>query len=640
MEAKKNISKKIKKTIWNDTEREAWRLPKKITVSEWADEFRILTPLTSAEPGLWRTARTPYLRGIMDAFNDPLVEEITVMASTQIGKTEAIYNMLAFAIDQDPGPALIVMPRVPDAKSVSQNRVKPLLMASAPLKTHLPILEDDITKLEYHLDHMIVYFAGSNSPADLAHRPVRYLFLDEVDKFPKFSGREADPIKLATERTRTFWNRKIIKVSTPTTRQGYIFREYEKSDRRRYFVPCPYCHQYQILVFAQIKWPEGETDYEKIKTNRTAYYECQYCNKKITEYQKLKIITSGLWAAEDAEITNEGKIISEVKEKGHRGFWISALYSPWLSFSDIAAEFLKSKDYTELLMNFVNSWLAEIWEEKTEETKPNIIISLTGTYKEGTVPAGVLVLTAGVDIQKDHFYIAIRGWGLGEESWLIRACRAESWEEVISILFLTNYQREKKEGEPLSVRLSCIDSGYRTDEVYEVCRKYRDIARPIKGHDHLPGAPYRISHIDRHPESGIAIPGGLSLWHVDTSHFKNKINRMVHADPGDPAQWHIHAEPSDEYLKQFCSEQKIIDRDRKTGRTKEEWRLISAGTPNHFLDAENYAVAAADMIRVSAMRKEEAQTFHPRENKNATENIRRDKPINTWLGDRRNWLRK
>ncbi len=115
---------------------------------------------------------------------------------------------------------------------------------------------------------------------------------------------------------------------------------------------------------------------------------------------------------------------------------------------------------------------------------------------------------------------------------------------------------------------------------------------------------------------------------------------MVHADPGDPAQWHIYAEPSDEYLKQFCSEQKIIDRDRKTGRTKEEWRLISAGTPNHFLDAENYAVAAADMIRVSAMRKEEIQTFHPRSNENTTENIRRDKPINTWLGDRRNWLKK
>ena len=604
--------KKRDREIWNEAEKEAWKLPKEINVSEWADEFRVLTSMTSAEPGRWHTSRTPYLKGIMDAFNDSLVEEITIMASTQIGKTEALYNMLGYAIDQDPGPALLVMPRVPDAKSVSYNRIKPMLESSPALKCHLPRLEDDITKLEYHLDHMIVYFAGSNSPADLAQRPIRYLFLDEVDKFPKFSGREADPIKLAAERTRTFWNKKIIKVSTPTTRQGYIFREYEKSDRRRYYVPCPHCGQYQILIFSQIKWPEGERDPEKIRTNRLAWYECQHCGEKIMENMKSKIVSQGIWAPEGVEITPEGQIKGDIMESGHRGFWISALYSPWLTWSDVAAEFLKSKNYIELLMNFINSWLAEIWEEKTEESKPERLAALAGVYPEGVVPAGALVLTGGVDVQKDHFYIVIRGWGIGEESWLVRACRVESWEEVIAILFMTDYSKEKGEG-TLSVRLSCIDSGYRTSEVYEVCRKWGDVARPVKGQNHLPGAPYRVSIIDRHPETGVAIPGGLSLWHIDASHFKDKMNRMVHADPGDPAQWHLFANPSDDYLRQFCAEHKIIERDRKTGRTKEEWRLISVGAPNHYLDAENYAVAAADMIRVSAIRKEEQPTtYQPR----------------------------
>lgn len=628
--------KKQDREIWDKKEKEAWKLPALVSVSDWADKNRVLDTRTSAEPGRWHTSRTPYLRGIMDAFSDPLVEEITLMKSTQIGGTEALYNMLAFAIDQDPAPALVVMPRETDAKSVSHNRVKPMLELSSVLKSHLPKLEDDITRLEYHLDHMTVYFVGSNSPAGLAQRPIRYLFLDEVDKYPAFSGKEADPIKLATERTRTFWNKKIVKVSTPTTRQGYIFREYEKSDRRRYYVPCPHCGEYQILIFNQIKWPEKERNAEKIKINRLAWYECQHCGEKIMENMKTKMVAQGIWAPEGVEITPEGRIRGDIVESGHRGFWISVLYSPWINWSDIAAEFLKSKDYIELLMNFVNSWLAEIWEEKTEESKPEVLASLALEYTEGVIPAGVLVLTGGVDVQKDHFYIVIRGWGINEESWLIRACRVESWEEVVSVLFMTNYPKEQGSGN-IPVRLSCIDSGYRTSEVYEVCRKWRDVARPVKGHDHLPGAPYKVSHIDRHPDSGAAIPGGLSLWHVDSSHFKDKINRMVHADPGDPAQWHLFANPSDVYLRQFCAEHKIIMRDRKTGRTKEEWRLVSAGTPNHYLDAENYAVAAADMIRVSAIREEEKPiTYQPRKSQGF---IRKSKT--GWVGrGGESWLRR
>ena len=156
--------RKQHKTIWSERQKEVWDPPREIEVSQWADDFRVLHPMSSAEPGRWRTVRTPYLKGIMDAFNDSLVEEITVMASTQIGKTEGMYNMLGYAIDQDPGPALLVMPREADARSVSYNRIKPMLEASEALRKHLPQLADDITKLEYHLDHMIVYFAGSNSP--------------------------------------------------------------------------------------------------------------------------------------------------------------------------------------------------------------------------------------------------------------------------------------------------------------------------------------------------------------------------------------------------------------------------------------------------------------------------------------------
>jgi len=578
---------------------EEWVLPNKMTVSEWADTFRRLDVKTSAEPGQWSTTRTPYLKGIMDAFTDPFVDEITVMAASQVGKTEAMYNMLGYVIDQDPGPTLMVSPRADDAKSVSYNRIRPMIEVSPVLSKYLPENLDDITKLEYHFDRMILYFAGSNSPADLASRPIRYLFLDEVDKYPKFSGREADPIKLASERQKTFWNKKTIKVSTPTTREGYIFREYEKSDQRRFYVPCPHCGKLQVLLFGQIKWPREESSPERIKNERFAWYECFYCGKKIEDLQKQKIMQSGEW-------------IPEKKEKNrNRGFWVSSLYSPWLTWSDIAAEFLKSKDYIELLMNFVNSWLAEVWEEKIEETTVDKVRNLARDYDEGIVPDEVLVLTAGVDVQKDHFYFVIRGWGYYEESWLIRAGRAEYWDDLVEALFKTEYKRLTS-NETLNIYMSCVDSGFRTDEVYRFCRSWSDKTKAIKGVEEISGGRfYRANKIDINSRTGAVIPGGLVLWHLNVTQYKDKINRLVTSR--DPVKWHIFKNPGEEYLAQFTSEHKILIRNRTTGRAKEVWQKKKEASANHFLDAEVYALAAADIIRALNIRKDGAvRVYQPK----------------------------
>ncbi|MBI5872707.1 MAG: phage terminase large subunit family protein, partial [Candidatus Omnitrophica bacterium] len=238
---------------WSDIEREAWKLPDKITVSQWTDGNRVLDELTSAEPGQWRTDRAPYLRGIMDAFADPVIEEITIISSTQIGKTESLYNMMGYSIDQDPAPALYVMPKAEDVEQAAENRLKPMIFKSQALSSHVTGRADDLTKKRFHFDRMVLYFGSSNSPSDLASRPIRNLFLDETDKYPNYAGREADPIKLAKERTATFWNRKIVECSTPTTRDGYIYRAYQKSNKLRYHVPCPHCGKYQLLAFAQVK---------------------------------------------------------------------------------------------------------------------------------------------------------------------------------------------------------------------------------------------------------------------------------------------------------------------------------------------------------------------------------------------------
>lgn len=585
----------------------------------------------SAEPGQWRTDRTPYLRGVMDAFTDPMIEEITVMFPVQVGKTESGLNVLGYIIDQDPAPSLWVTAREADAKSFSADRIHPMVNLSPSLAAHRTRNDDDFTKLEMKLTRMILYLAGANSPAALASKPIRYLILDETDKYPMFSGREADPIKLSMERTRTFWNRKIIKMSTPTTRDGYIFREYEMTDRCKYYVPCPHCGEYQIFVFPQVKWPAAERDPRRIKELHSAWYECIACKGKITDILKNKMMMKGKWVPDGCEIDKSGEITGNIPVTVKKGFWLNALYSPWITFSEVVAEFLTSKGEPALLMNFVNSWLAEVWEEKTEDTTTKKVESLITDYPEGLIPAKTLVLTAGVDVQKDYFMVSIHGFGYFEETWLVRACRLESWADLEAVLFKTVYKRE--DGQLFDVRLALIDSGYRTDEVYDFCRKWRDRARAIKGQDRLYGVPYRVSRIERHPRTGAAIPEGISLWHIDTSYYKDKISRMISSNPGDPAKWHIFRNVSEDYVNQFCGEHKIIIRDRKKGRAIEVWRPKNKATKNHYWDCSVYNVAAADMLRISSLRPEDQkETFKPQDKDD--EDGRRS----SWLGGRgRHW---
>lgn len=564
----------------------------------------------------------------MDAFTDPHVEEITVMAASQVGKTEGMFNMLGYLMDQDPGPTLVVLPRENDAKSVSYNRVLPMIQGSPALRDRMPINADDITKLEYRMDRMILFFSGSNSPADLASRPIRYLFLDEIDKYPRFSGREADPIKLATERQKTFWNKKTVKVSTPTTRDGYIYREFEKSDQRRFFVPCPHCGGYQILVFGQVKWPEAERSAERIRNERLAWYECEHCGKRIEDYQKQQILTQGKWVPRDCEINEQGEIWGEGVKSKHRGFWINSLYSPWLNWSDIAAEFLKSKDFIELLMNFVNSWLAEVWEEKIQETTVDRIRTLSVDYDEGVVPDGAVVLTAGVDVQKDHFYYVIRGWGYEEQSWLVRCGSFEYWQDLVDVLFKTEY-RKFSGNETLPVYMTCVDSGFRTDEVYSFCRQWHDRVKAIKGQEELTdGRFYRASKIDINSRTGSVIKNGLVLWNLNVTQYKDKISRLVASN--DPVKWHLFKNPSDDYLAQFTAEHKVLVRNRNTGKAKEVWQKKRSSVANHYLDAEVYATAAADIIRALNLRRDE-HTVH--------KDIRQEHSRSSWIRKREgSWI--
>lgn len=584
-----------KPKIWTPLVSRTWDLPEKLTVSEWADRSRTLGP-ENAEPGPWSTDRTPYLRGIMDAFGDPHVEDIDIMASTQVGKSESLLNMLGYAIDQDPGPVLFVMPTVPIARSFSYKRILPMLTLSPDLFRHLTEKSDDLSKLEMTLDRMTIYMAGAESPAALASRPIRYALFDEVDKYPPFSGREADPIELGTERTRTFKvNRKRVKCSTPTTEFGYIYREYEQSDRQKFYVPCPHCGKMQVLVWSQVKFPQDVRDPEEIQMRRLAWYECVQCKSKITDNMKQKMLLHGRWIPEKfKDRADDGPL--EYPRSKHAGFWINAIYSPWLTFAEIAAKWLKTKDDKALLMNFVNSWLAEPWKETVGKMKTDDILRLAHDREPLVVPAQALVLTAGVDVQDGYFILVIRAWGYLQESWLIRAQRVETWADVEAILFSTKYISE--DNRELWVRLACFDSGYETDQVYDFCRAWRDCAVPTKGKEHLGGEAYKARKIETFA-SGKPMPGGIMLFNLDTTYFKDKIFRKIQdTQDGVPGGWHVYKNPSEDYQKQMCAETKVLKIDKRTRKKIWTWQPVSDHTPNHYLDAEVGAAAAAEILRV------------------------------------------
>lgn len=585
---------------WSETERAAWRPTERITVSEWCDRSVVLDAQYAAEAGPFRTARTPYSREILDSFGLARVDRITLMMGTQVGKTQTWLNMLAFGVAQKPAPAMLVMPGEEDAKQMLGGRLKALFEASPELGAHLTGRSNDWRDGFVQFDLSVIYAAWANSPRALAGRPVCYVFFDEVDKFPPWSGREADPISLGEERTRTYKSSrraKVVLCSTPTTRNGYIFREYEQSDQRRYFVPCPFCGKFQTLEFRGIKF-DGARDPRQIRAEGRLTYQCSGCEKRITDEHKPKMLQLGVWVPQGAEVRADGTLANLPRPNPHRGYRLNALYSPWLTFSEIAAKFLEANESgAAKLMNFNNSWLAEPFEEKAEETKPETLAALAEDYDAGLVPKDVLVLTAGADVQKDAIYYTIRGWGANERSWLIQAGRVDTWQALENLVMLASYRRVL-DGDTLQVRLALIDSqGHRTDQVDAWASRWTDRVRTIAGRRAAKVgtvSPFWAMPNERDFEGR---PVGGKRWFVDTTYFKNKLHRLQHTQPADPGRWALHRNPSEAYLSQVSNEHRVLEVNKKTGQQSYVWKeRPGSGRQTHWWDCEVYALAAAEML--------------------------------------------
>lgn len=587
---------------WFPSEQAAWRPPQDITVSQWAERYRIL-PRTAAIPGRWNNRLGPYAVGVMDAFNDPWVERITIMAAVQSMKTESVYNMLGWVICQDPAPALVVMPTLNTMKRVNR-RLRQMLWASQELSQHLTTNPDDIQLHQIILDRMELYFATAGSEADLQNIEARYIICDETDEYPA-GGEGGDPVEKAVDRSTTYWNRKIVELSRPTTLEGHINKSYEKSDRRKYWVPCPHCGGYQVLFFRQIKhrgsplgeWPENRRHPEYIRGERVARYECKHCHQEIDDQHKPGMLAAGKWAPACCSVAFDGAIETP-PSAAHVGFWWSALYSPFRSFSEIAAQFFKVKDDREKFRVFTNQWLAEPWKEVVQATEPSVILELRTNRRAMEVPEGTVALTAGIDNQRRGCWYSIWAWerlesGLVNQH-LIRYGYAADFTELEIILFQDVYSTP--DGSMIyPVWRGGIDTGGgegaagdpgMTEQVYQWLRLsgqgrifgVKGSSWPLKH-----GKKMQPSIIDKMPGKGVAIPGGLKLWILDTNALKDAFWSRVAS-----GRVYLHAETDELFASHLTAE--IKERDR---RGREVW-VQQGNQPNHLLDTAIYAMAMAE----------------------------------------------
>ena len=540
----------------------------------------------------------------MDMFNNNLIESIVLCFGAQIGKTEAELNMIGFALHQSKAPVMMVYPTDTLAKFNSDKRVEPMIKNTEPLAEMYNENESSKLELNFNTGNYLV-LSGANSPSSLASRAIKYVFFDEVDKYPVFSGKEANPIKLATERTKTFVDAKHVMVSTPTVENGNIWTAFKQAHaQKEYYVPCPHCGEYQKLVFKQIKWPD-EAKGNKDRIRDTAYYECAHCKEAIHDKHKLDMLRNGEWRTENEPDCRVRSV----------GYHLSSLYSPWIAFGKVAYEFFTSKDFPDQLMNFINSWLAEPWEDKSSKLKSDVVMGKALPYERGRMPEEAQLLTCGIDVQLDHFYFSVRAWGAHMTSWLVDWGRVETWADLETVI---NRNYADMNGVVRNVNLAC----YNTDDVYTFCARHMDVLVPSKGSSLPMKSRYSVTILDKQ-----AAGFGLRLYVMDTNQMKNFIASRMTIDAGAHGSWNVYKGIEREYADQICAEQRVEQKDKK-GRVSVVWEKISSHAANHLLDCETNNALAAEIIGVRYLMEEEQENS----------SLEQEEKDNDWLGVGRQWI--
>ncbi|MCH5195933.1 MAG: phage terminase large subunit family protein [Oscillospiraceae bacterium] len=568
--------------------------PPDMTLSQWADEKRVLSKKSSAEPGRWKTSKAPYQREIMDAISDVSVQKVVVMSAAQIGKTDGfILNTIGYYMDYDPSPIMVMQPNLQTGESFSKDRLSPMIQDTPALREKVSDKTrnsgNTILHKEFPGGHITI--VGANSPSGLRSRPIRILLADEIDGYPPTAGKDGDPLLLASKRLTTFWNKKEVFISTPTVKgESRIEIEFENSTQEVWNVPCPACGEYQALEWGQVIFDKNNLD--------EINYTCEKCGTISSEVE---------WK----ELFIKGKFFPRFPERTVRGFYLNSLASLFVEWREIVEKFLvaneeKKKGNIEMLKAWTNTEMAQTWEEEGSEIDNDLLYNRREKYN-CEVPDSVLVLTAGIDTQDDRFEIEVVGWGADRESWGIKyqiiygdLDQQPIWDKLDAFL---NQTFIRADGSKLKIIRACLDvGGHYFNQGLKFCKKrlQRGIY-PIRGR-----AGFDVPYIPR-PSKNNREQTPLFTLGVDTG--KALIYQALAATEEGANYCHFPKESdrgyTEDYFKGLTAERMVLTYTK--GKAHYVWRLKENWTKrNEPLDCRNYARAALEISGVVLKKKDES----------------------------------
>lgn len=571
--------------------------PDDLTVTQWAEAKRRLSAESAAEPGPWRTERTPYLREPMDAFTDPKVRHIVMVAASQVGKSEFLNNCIGYIIDEDPGSILFIHPTTIGAQEYSKLRIAPMLRDSPALRQKIaaPKSRDSHnTILQKAYPGGILTMCGSTEAHALASKPIRYVFGDERDRWATSAGNEGDPWDLAMARQTTFYNAKAVEVSTTTIKNASaIEAAYYTGTMERWNSKCPHCGEYHEIRWSDIRFEYDEiiVSHKKTYKVKKVYYTCPGCGCISTEAEMKR--APAKWIAENPEAYGQGT----------RSFWLNAFVSQWASWESIVLKYLNALGSTKKMQVVFNTCFGEPWEDRGDIEDEDSLLARREDYgkdKNGEpveLPPGVLVLTAGVDTQDDRMEYEIVGHGFFGETWGIekgivmgRPDDDATWNKLDEVVFDRVMRFENGVG--LRVSMSFVDEGgHFTQSVRAQCN-----ARISKKVFCIKGMPGQDKPYISPPKKQKIFVNQIAVgtcWQYQLGVDSGKEIIMDNLRVQTPGQKYCHFPKRDDYGSAYfaglLSETKVYDPNKKQPWS---WKKIPGHERNEPLDCRNYALAA------------------------------------------------
>ena len=577
--------------------------PDDLTVTEWAEQRRRLSSESSAEPGPWRTDRTPYLREVMDSFTDPKVQHTVMVAASQVGKSEVLNNCIGYIIDEDPGSILFVHPTTIDAKEYSKLRIAPMIRDCPTLKKKVadPKSRDSgNTILQKTYPGGILTMCGSTEAHALASKPIRYVFGDERDRWATSAGNEGDPWDLAMARQTTFYNRMAFEVSTPTIKNASaIEAAYAKGTMERWKSRCPHCGDFHEIQWSDIRFEHEESVVagQKTFTVKTIFYICPGCGAVSDELTMKR--APARWEAENPA----------AYEQGTRSFWLNAFVSQWASGESSVLKFLQAVGSARKMQVVYNTCFGELWEDRGDLEDEDSLMARREDYgqredgSEVEVPDGVLVLTCGIDTQDDRLEYEVLGHGHFGETWGIRKGiimgrpdDGETWRQLDDVL---DHVYRFRDGLGLRISMAFHDEGgHFTMDVRQQCAarqgKRLFAVKGMAGRDKpYTEPPKKMKIMVRNKMVG-------TCWQYQIGVDAGKEIIMDNLKVQTPGSKYCHFPRRDDYgagyFKGLLSETLVYDEKKKQPW---QWVKIPGHERNEALDCRNYALAAFKALPVN-----------------------------------------